>query len=168
MFRSLSTFTPRQAADVSGVSADVQRVWRKRGYMPLDPDAAAPGWTRITYVGLAALIVTKIAADFEQPLHMAKVIGETAAPHVAFYVSLNLSDTEGDYFRESFDLDGGHRFLVISEKGMPGLYGDLAPAFDGHRFIGTVVDLKAIGDELFRVLPKPIVQAAMATAREAE
>lgn len=51
----LTTFGPAQAAEITGVSVELQRDWRRRKVLPPTPN----GWTRFTSLELAQLMVRK-------------------------------------------------------------------------------------------------------------
>ena len=76
---STRTFTASEVEKVTGVSATLQREWRRRGVLPEKGDKS---WTRTTAEQLVTISVIKFLADAGMGLRPARVAAEAAAPLV--------------------------------------------------------------------------------------
>lgn len=74
----LSLFTPAAAERISGVSVDLQRDWRRRGYL-----AKQDGHARFTVFDLAQMLVLKTLSDRGIGPDRAKDVAQSAATEVA-------------------------------------------------------------------------------------
>lgn len=72
------TFTPKEAAEISGVSPVLQRNWRRRGFLPVRND----GWAQFTVSDIVRLCAMKILADTGISIEAARQIAATACDPV--------------------------------------------------------------------------------------
>jgi len=73
---SVRTFTPQQAAEISGVSQETQRDWRRRGFLKKKPGG---GWTAYDHLDLAKLMTMKTLSETGIDLSKAQKIADAAA-----------------------------------------------------------------------------------------
>ena len=61
-------YSPAETASISGVSADVQREWRRRGLMPFErATSGTQEWTSFDLKEVAALTIMRILSECGTP-----------------------------------------------------------------------------------------------------
>lgn len=157
-------YTPKEAAELCGISTQAQRDWRHRGLMPSDRKGTTGGWTSFDHIEVAALAIMAYAAqELELRLDFAKTCAMAAAPHVTFFMSRHLSGKAAEVFRKRYQLEGGSRFMSVGKRnGLPAFWDEPRKAFaDSASPALVVIDLESMADVIVSKLHKmkmPLVE----------
>nr|DAQ73650.1 MAG TPA: helix-turn-helix domain protein [Caudoviricetes sp.] len=139
------TFSPAEAATMTGVSTSLQRKWRSAGG-PLEPKETA-GWTRWTPQELARLLVLSRLAKLIGPAKAAEVITSPDNVGMAELVHAYavLLSVKGDTDK----LSGGFGRFMVSEGGKPfKLFKDAASGIGRAAEPYLILDALALGQHL--------------------
>jgi len=162
-----ATFTPAAAARITGVSAVLQRDWRRRGYLP-----SVPGHARFSTVQLAEIWVMGLLAERGIGPQQSKGMAFSAAMRIAAFAHLSASAWDGavppdrqraEFAREGLSTPHIPRFLLWLPDGPAG-FADTLTFFDEAKYpqnnIGAVVvlDLRALGNLLVERAGKPLIK----------
>ena len=121
----IATYSPEEAAQLSGVSTGTQRDWRRHKRMPFQSSSSAdtPGWKRFDLKEIAALTVMQVLNDLNVELPVAKTAAEAAADHVIVLISERIDDRQRKELKrirpplvKSWDAE---RFVVIGSDRVP-------------------------------------------------
>jgi hypothetical protein len=83
----LATYTPKEAAALSGVTSDIQREWRRRKLMPfMVSRQESREWKNFDLREVCALTIMRSLSDFEVPLATARTIAEASADYVVVFI----------------------------------------------------------------------------------
>jgi len=88
---TLTHFTPSEAAQITGLSAAMQRDWRHRGFLPKND-----GHARFDLFTLAVMMVLKLFADRNIGPQAVKTIAEITARAIAWHALEFVDSFEGD------------------------------------------------------------------------
>ena len=148
------TFSPAEAAAITGVSTALQRKWRSAGG-PLEPKDN-PGWTRWTPKELARLLVLDRVSRLVGPAQAATMIAAAGNQGVDGLVwAFAISSAIPGKMDELTEKVG--RF-VVSKDSAPFLpYRSLANAVDGAAVPWIVLDAQALGVHLAQAVGTPLV-----------
>jgi hypothetical protein len=169
---ALNEFTPAEVAAMTGLGADLQRVWRRRGQLL----APSEGQAGIDAEEVAAVAVRYSLSKFGFSPSDTILISREAAPHVLFYALLSDSgaaDVRGPLKRiaemaSRFDEDERVAMAIsgVSEAvthlcsvGPPkvGFANDAAKMLAEERYPELLsVDLALIGHKLINATTKPL------------
>jgi hypothetical protein len=137
------TFTPEQASQLTGVSPDRQRNWRKDGFIP---SRAGKGWTRYSIEDLCRLFLLNACVSTNIGLSRAKLGVDHLVPLLAEKVSLGLLGKHA----EAGKVEGTVVFWG-TVTGPIGLYRGLQHAFSEETAdlqasgAPTIIDLQSLG-----------------------
>ncbi|WP_112310353.1 MerR family transcriptional regulator [Pseudogemmobacter bohemicus] len=139
-------FSPKEAAEVTGVSVSVQRDWRRRGILA---ERQGDGWTVFDLNGIVELMIIKMLSASGFSLTMAKSIaGLSLLPmHREFGELEGAFEFEGDEMPESIK----QRILFSRVHGAENSRYLVAPLPPSDNFYGSVFrcgDLNYITDRL--------------------
>lgn len=173
-------FSPKELAKISGLPSALQRVWRKRGYLP-----AQSGTSIFTSLQVAEYAVRYSLGRYGLSPSETAAISSTAARTVLWYALLNhygacevrgeLPDIE--QFLSKFSADhqlaealsgasAAQRFIVSTDGATPRLSDeDVKPADPGVHIAYLVVDLGAIAAKLTREAGKPLIIVNLGSAQ---
>jgi len=169
---ALGQFSPGEVAGITGLSADLQRVWRRRGHLPARTGSHASFDAR----DVAALAVRHDLARMGFAPPDTVEIGRLAAPIVLYFALLSsdgAAHLQGRFKRIAQITqrltDDEKLAMVISEVRKPWRYvlitdppawefvGDAAATLSEERFPAMLVlDLALIGQRLVIENPKPL------------
>lgn len=173
-------FSPQEAAAMSGVSQDLQRLWRKRGILP---KSEGPRHTRFTIAGVCKLKVLGVLSQSGISVKSQGVIGWQMAAVTADRVRQmreaagieGLDDLTGDEFRQAVEaLDGAilgehHTLFRLPE---PPDGAEVAHIYVGAEPVGEiiararkdaplsaalVIEAQSLAQEIVAAAPRPLV-----------
>ena len=159
----LATYPPKEAAELSGVTSDVQREWRRRKLMPfMIEKQTTREWTSFGLKEVAALTIMRTLSEFEVPLSTARTIAEASADHVVLFI-LDVRDRKT--LRKSCPTLVKNwqpeRFVVIGSDKIPQFSSSLEELLlRQHSPATTSLDLKKIADLVVSRATKPFVVGA--------
>ena len=162
----LATYPPKEAGELSGVTSDVQREWRRRRLMPfLIEKQETREWKNFDLKEVAALTTMRTLSEFEVPLSTARIIAEASADHVVLFILERLSDREHENLRKSCpDLVKNwqpERFVVVGSDKIPQFSANLEELLlRQHSPATTSLDLKKIADLIMSRATRPFVVGA--------
>src|SRR5437763_15978955 len=92
----IATYSPEEAAQLSGVSTGTQRDWRRHERMPFQSSSSedTPGWKRFDLKEIAALTVMQVLNDLNVELPVAQTTAEDAADNVMVLISERVDDRQ--------------------------------------------------------------------------
>jgi hypothetical protein len=184
-----SAFSPAEVEAITGLNTGLQRLWRRRGILPLKPDS---GHSRFQPVELARIVVLMAIRD----LIDSKV--ETAADHAdrvaevvlsyalqypesrrfdgtmvdkkEFEKEFNRQANEGKEFFDAYlDLpEGDDHYYSVYHSGkweMTGTVEDIFNMENDHDEGGIVVNLFVLGRKLAEKITRPLVVVKLAPPR---
>ena|SRR6266566_8703491 len=162
----LATYPPKEAAELSGVTSDVQREWRRRKLMPfMIEKQTTREWTSFGLKEVAALTIMRTLSEFEVPLSTARTIAEASADHVVLFILECLGDRNRKTLRKSCPTLVKNwqpeRFVVIGSDKIPQFSSSLEELLlRQHSPATTSLDLKKIADLVVSRATKPFVVEA--------
>jgi hypothetical protein len=161
----LATYPPKEAGELSGVTSDVQREWRRRKLMPfLIEKQETREWKNFDLKEVAALTTMRTLSEFEVPLSTARIIAEASADHVVLFILEHLGDREREVLRKCPDLAKNwqpERYVVIGSDKIPQFSGNLEELLlRQHSPATTSLDLKKIADLIVSRAKKSFVVGA--------
>jgi hypothetical protein len=160
----LATYSPEEAAQLSGVSTGTQRDWRRHERMPFQSSSSAgtPRWKRFDLKEIAALTVMQVLNDLNVELPVAQTTAEAAANHVMVLISERIDDRQRKELKrirpplvKSWDAE---RFVVIGSDRVPQFADKLEDLL--HRQHSPAVnqlDLGKVADLIVARAKKPFV-----------
>ena len=159
----LATYPPKEAAELSGVTSDVQREWRRRKLMPfMIEKQTTREWTSFGLKEVAALTIMRTLSEFEVPLSTARTIAEASADHVVLFI-LDVRDRKTlrkscPTLVKNWQPEG---FVVIGSDKIPRFSSSLEELLlRQHSPATTSLDLKKIADLVVSRATKPFVVGA--------
>ena len=160
----LATYSPEEAAQLSGVSTGTQRDWRRHERMPFQSTSSADTarWNRFDLKEIAALTVMQVLNDLNVELPVAKTAAEAAADHVIVLISERIDDRQRKELKrirpplvKRWDAE---RFVVIGSDRVPQFADKLEDLL--HRQHSPAVnqlDLGKVADLIVARAKKPFV-----------
>jgi hypothetical protein len=161
----LATYAPKEAAELSGVTSDVQREWRRRGLMPfLTPEKETLGWTTFDLREVSALTIMRALSDGCQlPLNTARIIAEASADRVVAFLLEKLDDRQRKVLKTSALAESpeSERFVVVGSDKVPQFSGNWQELLLRQPSPATTsLDLKKIADLIVSRAKQPFVVEA--------
>ena len=155
-------YSPAETASISGVSADVQREWRRRGLMPFErATSGTQEWTSFDLKEVAALTIMRILSECGTPLATGRNTAMASATHVVSFVAEGLGVATAIALRKQFHLRRGKapkRFAATGADVIPKLTDSIDDVF--HDMVSPAVislDLNAVARLIIDRATKPIV-----------
>ena len=169
---ALNEFSPGELEVATGLSADMQRVWRRRGHLP----ARTGGRSTFDAREVAAIAVRHELARLGVPPSDTSEAGESAAPTVLYSALVSregAADVRGSFqrlatvsaqFAEDDAIaarlsgsEGGRRYLWTNDPPEFHFEDDFAMLLAEERLSGIVLlDLTVVGLRLVENAPKPL------------
>ena len=159
-------YTPKEAAEISGVSSDVQREWRRRNLMPF---RAARGdsreWNTFDLRQVSALTIMRVLSECGVPLERARKMAMAAAPHVVTFIAESLDEKARKAFEKQNRISRSakrkvpERFVAMGVDSTPQVTNSVDNLL--HDMISPAVislDLKAVADVMIERAVKPFVE----------
>jgi hypothetical protein len=161
----LATYAPKEAGELSGVTSDVQREWRRRGLMPFrTPEKETAGWTTFNLKEICALTIMRALSDgCEVPLSTARIIAEASADHVVAFLLEKLDNRQRKAPQTSplAKSPESERFVVVGSDKIPQFSGNWEELLLRQPSPATTsLDLKKIADLIVSRAKKPFVVEA--------
>jgi MerR HTH family regulatory protein len=151
------TYTPKEAAALSGVTSDIQREWRRRKLMPfIVSRQGSREWKNFDLREVCALTIMRSLSDFEVPLATARTIAEASADYVVVFI-LKLLDLKESCpgLVKNWEVQ---QFVVIGSDKVPQFSDDLEKLLlRQHSPATTSLDLAKIADLIVRRATGPFV-----------
>ncbi|RQW41376.1 helix-turn-helix domain-containing protein [Novosphingobium sp. LASN5T] len=91
---TLTAFTPAEATAITGVSQDLQRDWRRRGFLP-----RSEGHARFDLFGLAELLTMKLLSARDIGPKAAAEVADWCGNGIAYHALDAVDAYEGDHLR---------------------------------------------------------------------
>ena len=156
-----TTFTASEAEQISRVSSDQQRNFRRAGYIR----AGDGGWTRYSLEDLAELVVIGFQLERKMPPRIASEIARQCAPMIVAHALKNDGAIEGgdktlrDELRIKFAPKGLKRFAVVTPPERVDFGNDGRKILAAMQELGMalVLDLKFYGALIFDGAKRPLV-----------
>jgi len=160
----LATYSPEEAAQLSGVATGTQRDWRRHERMPFQSSSSAdtPHWNRFDLKEVAALTVMQVLNDLNVELPVARTTAEAAAEDVIVLISERIDDRQRKKLKrirpplvKRWDAE---RFVVIGSDRVPQFADKLEDLL--HRQHSPAVnqlDLGKVADLIVARAKKPFV-----------
>lgn len=181
-------FTAGEAERITGVSAMLQRDWRRRKYLPAGRD----GWKQYELADLAQLVVMGALQDRGIGPSRSCEIASSAALRIEFF-ALSWTDAIDDQTGGEFERiikktnrprggffvgwsnspDEPRRYLVAWADRSMGFTSDLNQSFDGYtwdeRFRGAIIvmDLESLGTLIMERAGRPLARVEVVEKLEA-
>lgn len=159
-------FSPKEAAELSGVSGDVQREWRRRNLMPFRTARGdSREWNTFDLRQVAALTIMRVLSECGVPLNAASEMAIAAAAHVVTFIAESLDDKvrtaleKQNRISRSANRKEPERFIAMGVESIPKVTNSLDNLF--HDMISPAVislDLKAVADLMIKRAVKPFVE----------
>jgi DNA-binding transcriptional MerR regulator len=155
-------YSPGETASMSGVSADVQREWRRRELMPFEKaKSGAQQWASFDLKEVAALTIMRLLSECGTPLATARKTAMAGATHVVMFIAERLGGAAAKALRKQFPFKRGkapERFAATGADVIPRLTDSIDDVF--HDLVSPAVislDLDAVARLIIDRATKPIV-----------
>jgi DNA-binding transcriptional MerR regulator len=160
----IATYSPEEAAQLSGVSTGTQRDWRRHKRMPFQSSSSAdaPGWKRFDLKEIAALTVMQVLNDLNVELPVAQTTAEAAADDVMVLISERIDDCQRRKLKSIRQALVRHwhaeRFVVIGSDRLPQFADKLEDLLRRqHSPAVNQLDLGQVADLIVARAKKPFV-----------
>jgi hypothetical protein len=121
----VATYSPEEAAQLSGVSTGTQRDWRRHERMPFQSSSSADTarWNRFDLKEIAALTVMQVLNDLNVELPVARTTAEAAAEDVMVLISERIDDRQRKKLKRIrpplVERWNAERFVIIGSDRVP-------------------------------------------------
>jgi hypothetical protein len=147
---------------MSGVSADVQREWRRRGLMPFEKTkSGAQEWASFDIKEVASLTIMRLLSECGTPLATARKTAMAGATHVVMFIAERLGEAAARALRKQFQLKRGktpERFVATDASVIPELTDSIDVFHDIRSPAVISMDLDAVAGLIISRASKPIVE----------
>ena len=162
-----AVFSPKEAAELSGVSSDVQREWRRRDLMPFTAAREnSREWNAFNLRQVSALTIMRVLSECGVPLDRARKMAMAAAPNVLTFIADSLDEKARQAFKKQNRISRSAKqnepelFVAMGVDSIPQVTNSVDNLF--HNMISPAVislNLKAVADLLSKRAKKPFVDA---------